>query len=249
MAERCDESLRKKARRLGVSILALKPGLSKLDPGQYQKELKSFGETLARDLVPRLQKRGDSRASTPAPAQAPPPGPADAATRGAALQAALDELQGNTEPDQIAFLLLRAARAFLPRAILFIVKDDILRGLAGFGPTASGGSLDVVARELSVPLDEPSPFVEAVAPGRPWAGAPSATGPTGRLLASLGALDVTSAVVIPVRAQRDTIAVLYGDNAGGRALPDPGPLADFADRAGRALDEAFLAQREDGSAA
>lgn len=247
MAERCDESLRKKARRLGVSILALKPGLSKLDPGQYQKELQSFGETLARDLVPRLQRRGDRRASTPA--QAPPPGPADEATGGAAFQAALDELQGKPEPDQIAFLLLRAARAFLPRAILFIVKDDILRGLAGFGPTASGESLDVVARELSVPLAEPSPFVEAVAPGRPWAGDPSATEPTGRLLASLGALDVTSAVIIPVRAQRDTIAVLYGDNAGGRALPDPGPLADFADRAGRALDEAFLAQREDGSAA
>jgi hypothetical protein len=48
---------------------------------------------------------------------------------------------------------------------------------------------------------------------------------------------------MPVRAQRATIAVLYGDDPQGRPLPDLGRLTDFAERAGRALDEAFLAQR------
>jgi CheY-like chemotaxis protein len=249
MAENADMSLRKKARRLGVSILALKPGLSKLDPEQYRKDLSAFGETLARDLVPRLQQKGDSRAPSPSPAQPASPAPTDNASPSLALRAALDELEGHPEPDQIAFLLLRAARAFVPRAVLFLVKDDMLRGLGGFGPTESGGSLDVMARELSVRLDQPSPFVEAVAPGRPWKGMPSATGPMGRLLSSLGATGVTSAVVIPVRAQHDTIAVLYGDNPGGGDLSDPGPLEDFARRAGRALDEAFLAQRADGPTA
>jgi CheY-like chemotaxis protein len=251
MAERGDETLRKKARRLGVSILALKPGLSKLDPQQYEKDLLAFGETVARDLVPRLQRRGGDDGTAPRPAPVPPPlpAPADEASSDVVLQAVVDELQKDPEPDQIAFLLLRAARAFLPRAILFLVEDDVLRGLAGFGPTESGASLDVMARELSVSLDEPSPFVEAVAPGRVWRGAPSATGPVGRLLASVGSLDANSAVVIPVRAQRDTIAVLWGDNPGGRPLPDPAALLDFADRAGRALDEAFLAQRVGGPAA
>ena len=106
-----------------------------------------------------------------------------------------------------------------------------------------------MARDLSVSLDEPSPFVEAVAPGRHWTGATPPTGPLGRLLDALGPEGVTSAVVVPVRAHRDTIAVLYGDNPGGLPLPDPAPLLDFAVRAGRALDEALLAQRVGGPAA
>ena len=241
MAERADERLRAKARRLGVSILALKPGLSKLDPLQYEADLRVFGRKLARDLVPRLQQRGGPPTSAPAPSG--PPSPADEVTRAATLRSALDELEGHPEPDLVAFLLLRAARAFLPRAILFLAKDDQLRGLAGFGPTDSGTSLDVLARDLSVSLDRPSPFAEAVATGRPWVGALPTDGPVRDLLGDLGALDASSGGVVPVRAQQETIAVLYGDNPGGQPLPDLNSLVDFARRAGRALDEAFLGHR------
>jgi CheY-like chemotaxis protein len=237
MAERADERLRGKARRLGVSILALKPGLSKLDPLQYEADLRVFGRKLARDLVPRLQKRGGP------PTAAPPISPTDEVARAATLQSVLDELQGHPEPDLVAFLLLRAARAFLPRAVLFLVKDDQLRGLAGFGPTGSGQSLDVLARDLSVSLDEPSPFVDAVASGRCRVGGPPGEGPGHALLGVLGALGVSSVAVIPVRAQQQTIAILYGDDPGGESLPDLDPLVDFARRAGRALDEAFLGDR------
>jgi hypothetical protein len=131
----------------------------------------------------------------------------------------------------------------LPRAVLFLVKDDRLRGLAGFGPTLPGASLDVLARELSVSLDEASPFADAVAPGRFWTGPPPANGPTQRLLEDIGSLNVTAATVIPVRAQQATIAVLYGDAPNGAPLPALEPLTDFANQAGRALDEAFLARR------
>jgi CheY-like chemotaxis protein len=242
MAERADERLRAKARRLGVSVLALKPGLSKLDPLQYEADLRVFGRKLARDLVPRLLKRGGPTTGA-SEAPAPPTTPPDEAARAATLKSALDELAGHPEPDLVAFLLLRAARAYLPRAVLFLVKDDRLRGLAGFGPTGSGQSLDVLARDLSVSLDLPSPFAEAVASGRDWHDAPPADGPVRSLLGGLGALDASSAVIVPVRAQQETIAVLYGDNPGGRPLPPLDPLADFARRAGRALDEAFLGRR------
>jgi CheY-like chemotaxis protein len=243
MAESADERLRNKARRLGVSILALKPGLSKLDPLQYDADLRAFGRKLACDLVPRLL-RPSVAATSEEPAPAPPPvALADEVARESALRSALDELARHPEPDLIAFLLLRAARAFLPRAVLFLVKDDSLRGLAGFGPTVSGASLDLLARELSVSLDEPSPFATAVAPGHPWNGPPPVNGPTQSLLERIGPLSVADAAVIPVRAQRETIAVLYGDAPDGQPLPALDPLAHFADQAGRALDEAFLARR------
>jgi CheY-like chemotaxis protein len=243
MTETADERLRNKARRLGVSILALKPGLAKLDPLQYEADLRAFGRKLARDLVPRLQRRAKPPAPEERPAPPPPASPADEAAREAVLQSARDELARHPEPDLVAFLLLRAARAFLPRAVLFLVKDDSLRGLAGFGPTLPGVSLDILARDLSVSLDEASPFADAVAPGRFWTGPPPANGPTQHLLERIGPLNVTAAAVIPVRAQNATIAVLYGDAPKGQTLPALDPLADFANQAGRALDEAFLARR------
>ena len=49
--------------------------------------------------------------------------------------------------------------------------------------------------------------------------------------------------MLPVRAQHETIAVLYGDAPGGAPLPDLSSLIDFTEQAGRALDQALLARR------
>jgi CheY-like chemotaxis protein len=245
MADRAEERLRRKARRLGVSILVVKPGLSKLDPRHYEAELRAFGQKLAEEMVPRLLER--ARKGDGAPAVPPLPGPPDDETaREATLTDALEELARSPEPDQVAFLLLRAARAFVPRALLFVVKEDLLQGVAGFGPTANGRSLDVVARDLAVSLEEPSPFADAVGPGTAWTGSPQTSEPGRTLLERIGTLQANAATVIPVRAQRETIAVLYGDDPRGRPLPELEPLRDFAERAGRALDEAFLALRGGG---
>jgi CheY-like chemotaxis protein len=245
MVDRANEALRARARRLGVSFLAFKPGLSKLDPLQYTADLRAFGDKLARDLLPRLVPRAASSAPPPAPVLSI----ADDLPREKALRSALEELARQPEPDTIAFLLLRVARSFLPRGVLLLVKDDRLYGLAGFGPAGNGQSLDVLARAVTVPLDEPSPFSDAVACGRFWAGSPPLEGPVGALLGRIGALSTAAAAVIPVRSQQETVAVLYGDAPDGGSLPDLSPLLDFAERAGRALDEVVLAGRTADTAA
>jgi hypothetical protein len=238
MAETIDDRLRAKARRLGATMLAFKPGLSKLDPLQYAADLRAFGDKLARDVLPRLRGR---RAPAAATTDASPP--EDEVARAAVLQSALDELGRNPDLDLVAFLLLKAARAFFPRALLFLVKDERLRGLAGFGPTADGGSLDLLARDLTLPLDEPSPFAGVVVTGRSWSGPPPSDGPGRRLLERIGPLDAGAVVLVPVRAHRDTVAVVYGDAPGRPSLPPFEPFVDFVGRVGRALDEALLARR------
>ncbi len=245
MAEAFDEKLRGRAKRVGVSLLAFKPGLSKLDPLQYEADLRAFGDKLGRDLLPRLEGRRAPRRERPAapPAQSP----ADA-TRESVLSSALDEMRRGPDPDLVAFLLLRAARAFFPRVLLLVVKDDRLRGLSGFGPVDSADSLDLLARGISVPLDPPSAFSDAVATGRPWTGRLPAGGPLRGLLDRIGPLGAAHAAILPVRAQRETIAVLYGDAPEGGALPPIDPLAGFVERAGRALDEALLARRTSATA-
>jgi hypothetical protein len=240
MAETFDEKLRARARRLGVSLLAFKPGLSKLDPLQYDADLRAFGDKLARDLLPRLGTRRRPAAAAPVPT-APPTAAEDA--RAEILKSALNEMQRSPDPDLVAFLLLRAARAFFPRVVLFLAKDDRLRGLSGFGPVDSGDSLDLLAREISVPLDPASVFSEAVATGRSWTGALPEDGPVRGLLDHIGSMAAATAAVVPLRTNRETIAVLYGDAPEGGDLPPLGPLLEFVEQAGRALDEAFVARR------
>jgi hypothetical protein len=248
MAETFDEKLRARAKRLGVSLLAFKPGLSKLDPLQYEADLRAFGDKLARDLLPRLEGRRRGPAQVPEqPAAARKPTPETA--REAVLRSALEEMRRSPDADLIAFLLLRAARAFFPRVLLFVVKDDRLRGLSGFGPTDSGDSLDLLARQLSVPLGPPSVFREAVAAGQSWTGALPADGPVRELLDRIGPLGAAAAAVLPVRAHREVVAVLYGDAPEGGEVPPIEPFTVFVRQAGLALGDALLARRAPARAA
>ena len=247
-AETFDSRMRARAKRLGVSLLAFKPGLSKLDPLQYQADLRAFADKLARDLLPRLEtrRRGAAPPTAPPPVATPAPGED---VREATLRAALEEMQRSPDPDLVAFLLLRAARAFFPRVALFVVRDERLRGLSGFGPAAGGDSLDLLAREITVPLEPPSAFSEAVAGGRAWAGPLPAGGPVRDLVDRIGPFGASEAAVLPVTAHRETIAVLYGDAPEGASLPPLAPLLEFVKRAGRTLDEGFLARRAPVAAA
>jgi CheY-like chemotaxis protein len=237
MSEAIDEKLRGRARRLGVSLLSFKPGLSKLDPLQYEADLRAFADKLGRDLLPRLEGR---RAGVARPV-APPAveGTADAT----ALAAALAQIEAMPAPDAVAFLLLRAARATFARVVLFLVKDDRLRGLSGFGPVEGRGSLDLLARELSVPLDEPSPFRAAVATGRAWKGEIPADGPMGVLAGRIGRLRAREAAIVPLRASRQTIALVYADAPDGSALPAVEAYTSFVERAGRALEGSLAGRR------
>ena len=243
ISETIDEKLRSRAKRAGASLLAFKPGLSKLDPLQYDADLRAFGDKLARDLLPRLEGRRDATRGSKAPSAPPAPADTGAAARESLVRSAIAELGERPDPDLIAFLLLRTARAFLPRVVLLLVRDERLRGLAGFGPVANGTSLDLLARDLQVPLVPPSPFSEAVAFGRTWSGPLPADGPLHSLVERLGRLGVAEAAVVPVRAHHETLAVVYGDAPGGGRLPDLTALVSFAEAAGRALDSAFLSRR------
>jgi len=238
MADTIDEKLLGRARRLGVSLLTFKPGLSKLDPAQYGADLRAFADKLARDLLPRLAGR---RARPPA--SEPPRAAAHEPARLAALRSASAEIEARPDPDVVAFVLLRAARAFFPRVLLFVLKDDRLRGLSGFGAVAGQRGLDLLARELSVPLDEPSPFADAVVSGAAWSGPLPPDGALRALVDRIGAHSVRHAAVVPLRATHQTIAVVYADDPGGAPLPAIEPFVEFAERTGCALEASLAARR------
>ncbi len=247
MTETINERLRARAKRLGVSTIAFKPGLSKLDPRQYEADLKAFAGKLARDLLPRLAGRSASAAPSLPRTQAPTPAvsaiASDPATRAAALESALKQIEAGCDADLVSLQLLRAAHAFFPRAILFVIKDDALRGVSGFGPTGAGGRLDLLARDLVVPLKAPSPFADVVATGRAWSGAVPGAGPMRELLERVGETETSRAAVVPIRVGHHTVALLFADLPDGPPASTLDPFVAFVAEAGLRLEAALAARR------
>ncbi len=252
MTDRLTRQTQERARRLGVAKFVFKPSLSRLDPDQFAADIRAFGAHVRDAILPVLE------AAAMAPLPAAPalittlPRTEEAWREAAELQRRLEDLRRPQDATQISALVMNMARDFFERAALFIVKDDELRGLGGFGPAAQDDII-LVIRETQMPLGEPSVFQEVVASGRPHFG-PLAPGRLETaLLDALGRYASREAAILPLVTNRETIALLYGDNPNtGAEMRRLDTLEVFLSQAGIALENAFLqrklaARRGDGS--
>src|SRR5712691_4805047 len=80
MAETLNGAMQARARQMDISQFVFKPGLSKLDPDQFEADLRAFAGKVLSDMMPRLVGGGAApEAARPRPA----PGPARPAAPGA----------------------------------------------------------------------------------------------------------------------------------------------------------------------
>jgi hypothetical protein len=238
-------ALQARARRLGVARFVFKPGLSRLDPGQFQADLKAFAERLVLDVLPRLEEIAEGPLPTPLPASIPLPHSVDSWDEVAALQRRMEELRGPRDAVQVSALVMKAARDFFERALLFVVKDDQLRGLGGFGP-AGGAEIRFSAREATIPLGEPSAFQSVVAKGRSFTG-PLTNRDWSRVSVALGDSRSQTVALLPLVTHRQAIALLFGDNPErGGGFQKLELLELFLNQAGTALENLFLKRRIEG---
>jgi CheY-like chemotaxis protein len=247
MTDTVSGALRARARQMGVAALVFKPGLSKLDPQQHHADLRAFAGKLLGDVLPRVAAAGSGqKPAAPAPkaaalAQAPRPAPS---AEMALLQRHLDELRRSADPTQVSTLVMRVAREFFERGILFLVKNDEVRGLAGFGPAPKDQSLSLLVREVAVPLSEASFLLDVVSRRKPWSGPL----PDGRwsqhLIGKIGRFRTSEAALLPLQTHREAIALLYGDNPEtGRPVGRLDVLEVFVNQAGMALENLFLQRK------
>ncbi len=253
MTESLSGTLQARARQMGVTQFVFKPGLSKLDPEQFEADMRAFARKILTDVLPPMLRSAGTSKSTSSAARKPSR-PALASGGGASaeelsrqlalLQVHLEELRATTEASQVSLLVMKVAREFFERGVLFLVKGEMLRGLGGFGLSPRGESLNLLVREVQIPLNEESIFLDAVAEGRsqsgPW--------PDGKweshLLGAIGRFQSSSLVLLPLQAHRETIAVLFGDNPqSGREPPRLDALELFINQAGIALENAFLQRK------
>lgn len=245
MTDRLTRPVQEKARKLGVAKFVFKPSLSRLDPDQFAADIRAFGIHVCDTILPALEaavivpEPGADRGSTALPTT-------DAAWREAAtLQHRLDDLRRPQDASQVSTLVMNMARDYFERAVLFIVKDDELRGLGGFGP-AVHDDIILIIREARIPLSEASVFQDVVASGRAHVG-PLPPGRFEALLTdSLGHYAAREAALLPLVTNRETIALLFGDNPlTGSPMRRLDGLLVFLSQAGMSLENAFLKRHRD----
>ena len=264
MAETLSPALQARARQMEIAQFVFKPGLSKLDSEQFEADLRAFAAKILSDVLPRLGAgsaasgparlrpttgpgldRPPAPAAAPRAAPAPPPATADEISRDfAQLQRWLEELRRPQDATQISTVVMRAARDCFERAVLFLVKGDALRGLGGFGAAPRDEKLGLLVREVVIPLSEPSLFAQVVASRRPHAGPWPDEKWARHVLGKVGRFQSSSFALLPLLTNRETIAVLFGDNPdSGRALGRLEALGTFINQAGIALENAFLQRK------
>jgi CheY-like chemotaxis protein len=250
MTESLNPALQLRAKQMGISSFVFKPGLSKLNPKQFEADLVAFAGKIARDVLPRL---GDApaprparreRAASPASGDGGPATAEELSRQFVILQRRLGELRGPTDANQISILIMKVAREFFERAILFLVKNDEIRGLGGFGSAPKGQRINLLVREVVIPLADSSLFQRAVSDAKPYAG----TLPEGKwssyLMGKIGRFASGNVAVMPLVTHRETIAVLFGDNPEtGRPFGRLDALEVFVNQAGVALERVFLQRK------
>lgn len=251
MTESLSASLRLRARQMGVHSFVFKPTLSKLNATQFEADLVAFAGTLVADVLPRLSDV-TSRGTSPRPKRKPKPGtpeelgpPAeDAALQFAFLKRRLLELRQGADASQIAVLVMKVAREFFERGILFVVRNEEARGLGGFGLAPREETLNLLAREITIPLREPSVFRDAAQERKPFHGPLPPDRWASHLMGRIGRFHSQTVAILPLVAHRETIALLFGDNPEtGREPLGLEPIEVFVQQAGIALENVFLQRK------
>ena len=139
---------------------------------------------------------------------------------------------------------MRVARDCFERGVLFVVKNETMRGLAGFGAAPRDEKLGLVVREVTIPLGEPSLFARVAVGRKPHVGPWPDEKWARHLLGKIGRFQSSGFALLPLLTNRETVAVLFGDNAdSGRPLGRLAALDTFVNQAGIALENAFLQRK------
>ncbi len=252
MTESLSQSLRLRAKQMGVKAFVFKPTLSKLSARQFEADLSAFAAKIVQDVLPRLSEAATlsppARERRPA-AEEGGERPADSAATDSArpfefLRRRLIDLRQGGDANQIATLVMKVAREFFERSILFVVKNEEARGLGGFGLAPREETLNLVARQVTIPLDQPSVFRDVAQSRRVFSGPLPRDRWSGHLMGRIGRFQSRDVAILPLVAHRETIALLFGDNPESSRPPARlAALEVFVEQAGIALENVFLQRK------
>ena len=234
------------------------PGSSKLNPKQFEADLLAFAQQArggraaparSRARAPSRRKPTARRPASGGPAPRGPPPTADelSAAVPATLQRRLDRAAAaHGDANQISLLVMKVAREFFERGVLFLVKHDELRGPGRLRPRSQGPE-----PQPPGPRDRDPPRRALGLPGR-GASRPSPSRPAARgqvdaayLMGKVGPLPVerggAAAPRHPPGDHRRALRRQPRDRARRSGRLDT--LEVFMNQAGVAFENAFLQRK------
>ncbi len=245
MSDLEDEGILGVARSRGAAAIVPKPGLAHLRVDQFEKSLDGFST----ELVSQIEKFLPAVEVEEEVVTFFRDLGAEAVSQGyrvrdqlGLLKGLMGELASPRESSEISLLVLRLAAEYFERAVLFLVKRDLIVGLGGFGETGDTEKMMEKVRRLKVPVGTASIF-DAAAQQRSTVlrhqGA--YTQADSDYAMALGAHEPQEMAAIPMVSRGRVIAVLYGDNAmSGSPIEDLTGVEIFMTQAGLAMEKALL---------
>lgn len=164
----------------------------------------------------------------------------------ASVKAASERLRAQVAPGEILTLALDFAAQSFSRAALFMLRDEIVEGIASRRLERAGGPEDV--RSLRWAAAERPELVQRVLRERHALRAEPKTAKDRAFLERLGTARASQVYLAPIESAGCVVALLYADNLPGSApLGDTTALEIVLHEAGLALDRASLERALSGS--
>jgi hypothetical protein len=161
--------------------------------------------------------------------------------RRTSLKQIMAELRSPAFPGEVGLSILRFADGFFRRGALFLVAGRLVTGIGHFGCDHFG---DRGVRNVRVPADQPSVFLEVIETREPFRGLLEETFWNAYLAGKLGGRLPRHSALLPLVVDDRVELLLYGDTEpGGEPLPDLEPLEMLLIEAGLALEKASLVAR------
>jgi hypothetical protein len=146
---------------------------------------------------------------------------------------ALRLLEGVSDRDSIAHIVLRASRSKAARALLLHVQGGVALGWDGIGEGLSGGA----ATSVAIPLSAPSAFQLVVNTRSHYLGRLQKTPLNIRFLAALGKKVPLSSMLLPILHRGRVSHLLYLDNGHRQQAPtDVGEMLILSQRIAQTVD-------------
>ncbi|HUO86380.1 MAG TPA: hypothetical protein VM617_03250, partial [Thermoanaerobaculia bacterium] len=153
------------------------------------------------------------------------------------------ELRAPAFPGEVGLNILRFADGFFRRGALFLATGRLITGIGQFGFDHLG---DRGIREVRVPADQPSVFLEVIETHETFCGQLEETFWNAYLAGKLGGRMPHEAAVLPLTVEDRVELLVYGDNEPNREpLADVEPIELLLIEAGLALEKSSLESRLD----
>lgn len=157
------------------------------------------------------------------------------------------ELQNPRETSEVVLLVLRLASETLERGILFLIRDNVIQGIGGFGRTMSGQPIINKMSQCKIDRTKSKFFNEVINSQKMVFISGQIDFSEEPLFQLIGEPLNKSFTIIPLLNDEKVISIFYGDNGTmNKPLKNLRGLEIFINQAGPVLENALLQRRLKG---